>query len=269
MTREEITKKMVSASSVVKLVCGIGNNAAWMVVLEALDHARQCPRYRGQVKHLFKRCITMFHEYERRLIYADTNRLFHLADMTPEIRKKYGDITDRQYYELWAATGNDAYMRTRPMITSLWNKYRLSLVKHGVKEPEHVAWVMTAMAALELSASLYREAIKDCHIGMGLPESVLQRVFGQFSLKHIAKTWMEAMTALAPDTEGYELEPMEDRNIEMGLQQLCESWIDTNTIFSSTMAAVEEYSEVFRTKGEQKKAMRHIAEVKQEADANL
>ena len=269
MTREELTKKMVAASSVVKLVTGIGNNAAWMIVLEALDHARQCRRYRGQVKHLFKRCILMFHDYERRLIYASENRMFHLADMTPNIRKKYGDITDRQYYELWAATGTEAYTKTRPLQTSLWNKYRLSLIKHGVKDAEHVAWVMTAMAALELAVSLYREAIKDCHVGMGIQNNILEKVFGQFSLHRINKTWMEAMTALAPDTEGYELDTIEERNIQNGLQQLCDAWIGTNTIFGSTMAAVEEYGEVFRTKGEQKKALREIATVKADADAQL
>ena len=266
MTHEELTEKMVAASSVVRLVTGIGNNAAWMVVLEALDHARQCRRYRGQVKHLFKRCIQMFHDYERKLIYASENRMFHLDDMSPNMRKKYGDITDRQYYELWAATGTEAYTRTRPLQTSLWNKYRLSLLKHGVKDAEHVAWVMTAMAALELSVSLYREAIKGCRIRMGIQNSILERVFGQFSLQSINKTWMEAMTALAPDTEGYELDELDERNIQMGLQQLCEAWIDTDTIFGSTMAAVEEYGEVFRTKGEQKKALREIAVVKNDAE---
>ena len=269
MTHEELTKKMVAASSVVKLVTGIGNNAAWMIVLEALDHARQCRRYRGKVKHLFKRCIEMFHEYERRLIYAVENRMFHLEDMSPEVRKKYGNISDRQYYDLWAQTGVEAYKRTRAWQTSLWNKYRVSLVRHGVPEAEHVAWVMTAMAALELSVSLYNEAIRDSHVGMGLQESLLHMVFGQFSLQRICKTSMEALNALAPETDGYELDQTEHKNIEMGLKQLCESWIDTNTIFGCTLAAVEEYSEVFRTRGEQKKAIREIATVKNEADANL
>lgn len=269
MTSEEFTNALVSASSVVKLVTGIGNNAAWMIVLDGLDHARKCQRYRGNVKHLFKRCINMFRDYERRLIYADENRMFHLADMTPNVRKKYGNITDRQYYDLWAATGTEAYTRTRPLQTSLWNKYRLSLVKHGVNDAEHVAWVMTAMAALELSVSLYNEAIKDCRIGLKIQENILQKVFGQFSLKPISKTWMEALTALAPETDDYELEHIEERNIDMGLKQLCEAWIDTDLIFGSTMAAVEEYQEVFRTKGEQKKAMREIATVRDETNSNL
>ena len=269
MTREEITKSMVSAASVVKLVCGIGNNAAWMVVLEALDHARQCPRYRGQVKHLFKRCITMFHEYERRLIYADTNRLFHLADMTPEIRKKYGNITDRQYYDMWTGTGTEAYTRTRPLLTSLWNKYRISLVRHGVKDAEHVAWVMTAMAALELAVSLYKEVIKDCHIGMNLPTHILEHVFGQFSLAPISKTWRDAMMALAPETDDYDLEHFEERNIEMGLKQLQEAWVSTDLMFDSTQSACEEYGEVFRTKGEQKKSIRQIAELKAKTNDNI
>jgi len=269
MTREEITKMMVNASSVVKLVCGIGNNAAWLVALDGLDHARQCHRYSGRVKYLFKRCIQMFHDYERRLIYATDNRMFHLADMTPDIRRQYGDITDRQYYEMWTATGTDAYVRTRPLQTSLWNKYRVSLVRHGVNDAAHVAWVMTAMAALELSVSLYKEAVKDCHKGIHIPMDVMEHVFGQFSLAPISKTWMNALIALAPETEGYELEHFEEMNIEQGLRQLQEAWIDTDLIFDSTMSAVEQYGEVFRTKGFQKRAMRHIADVKAETNAQL
>ena len=266
MDREELIDKMVNASSLVKLICGIGNNAAWMVALKSLDHARKCRRYRGSVKHLFKRCVTLYHDYERRLIYASENRMFHLADMTPNIRKKYGNITDRQYYELWSQTGIEAYTRTMPLLTSLWNKYRLSLIKHHVEDAEHVAWVMTAMAALELAVRLYNEAVTQCQKRLNIQRSLLDKVFGQFSLAGINKTWMEAMKALAPDTDGYDLDDIEARNIEMGLQQLCENWVNTDLMFDSTMAAVEEFGEVFRTKGEQKKAMREIAEVKAEID---
>ena len=38
----ELTRKMASAAGVVKLICGVANNAAWLVVLDGYDQARRC-----------------------------------------------------------------------------------------------------------------------------------------------------------------------------------------------------------------------------------
>lgn len=73
---------------------------------------------------------------------------------------------------------------------------------------------------------------------------------------------------LAPEAE-FELEPTEKRNIEMGLTQLCEAWIDPALLYDSTMESVEDYDEVFRTRGYQKKAMCEIAEVREETIKEL
>lgn len=265
----EAQKKMCAAASVIKLVCGVANNASWLVMLDAMDHARQCRRYGGNVKRQFKQCLEMFHAYERKLIYANENRMFHLADMAPEIRKKYGDITDRQYYEFWTSTGASAYQRTQPEITSLANKYRLSLQKHGAKDAEHVAWVMTAMASLELAGQLYERIINESVKSYGLPRRIFDHVFSQFSLSEISKAWCKAMCALAPESVDYKLDDVEERNIELGLIQLQDAWLDTDTLYDSVSDAVDDYDEVFRTKGEQKKALREIATVKSETEKEL
>ena len=259
----EIARRMSKAARVVKLICGVANNAAWLVVLDGYDKARRCQRYRHEVKRAFKLAIEAWHEYERRLIHATENRMFHLADMDENVRKTYGDITDRQYYEFWASIGGPAYQKTRPLITSLWNKHRLSLLNHHVKDADKVAWVITAQAALELAEHLYEKAIRECVDGYKLPERMVRAVFGQFSLKNVSERWRRALMLLAPDTE-FELEPTEKRNIEMGLTQLCEAWLDPTLLYNSTMESVEDYDEVFRTRGYQKKALRKIAEVRDE-----
>lgn len=275
---------MAKAASVVKLICGVGNNAAWQVVLHALTeingnkidptdpegnrHLPPHPRYRHEVKQAFKRAIDAFHDYERQLICATQNRMFHMADNTERIRKMYGDITDRQYYEFWASIGGPAFNKTKPLITSLQNKHRLSLLNHGVGEADKVAWVLTAMAALELAGQLYEKAIRECIDVYKLPESVVRSVFGQFSMNKITELWRRALMMLAPEVE-FELEPTEKRNIEMGLTQLCEAWIDPALLYDSTMESVEDYDEVFRTRGYQKKAMCEIAEVREETIKEL
>jgi len=280
----ETVQRMASAAGVVKLICGVANNAAWHVVLHALTQINgnqidpkdpegkrtlpPHPRYRHEVKRAFKLAIEAWHDFERRLIHATENRMFHLADMDEKARKTYGDITDRQYYDFWASVGGPAYQKTRPLITSLWNKHRLSLLNHQVKNADKVAWVITAQAALEQAEQLYEKAIRECIDGYGLPEKIVREVFGQFSLKTFSERWRRALLMLSPDTE-FELDSTEKRNIEMGLTQLCEAWLDPSLLYNSTMESVEDYDEVFRTRGYQKKALREIAEVRDETMEEL
>jgi len=275
---------MASAAGVVKLICGVANNAAWLVVLHALTeingnkidpkdpdgnrHLLPHPRYRHEVKRAFKATIKAWHDYERRLVHATENRMFHMADMDEKTRKTYGNITDQQYYDFWASVGGPAYEKTYPMITCLWNKHRLSLLNHQVKDADKVAWVITAQAALELAEQLYEKAIRECINGYGLPERMVREVFGQFSLKTVSEHWRKALMMLAPDTE-FVLEPMEKRNIEMGLAQLCEAWLDPSLLYNSAMEIVEDYDEIFRTRGYQKKALREIAELRDETMEEL
>lgn len=263
--RQQMMHDIGLAAATVKLVCGVGNNAAWLVVLEAHDHAKLCKRYRNYgVRHEFKQALKMFHEYERRLLYADENRMFHVADMSPETRKKYGNITDRQYYEFWTGSGGEAYTHTRPLLTSLWNKYRLSLLKHNIEDAEHVAWVCVGQAALELAVTLYKVATEDVIKAYNLPQKLADTIFRQFSLEAVAKKWMSALKELSPEGMAHDPEPIDDKNIAVGLEQLHDAWIHPTMFFDSTLAAVEEYDEVFRTKGEMKKASRELAEMRAE-----
>lgn len=268
LTIEELQRRMAAAAGLIKFICGVANNAAWLVALEALDHARRCRDYRGNVKYRFKQSVTAYHDYERNLIHNKNNRMFCVADMTPDIRKKYGNITDREYYDFWTATGAQAFTKTKPMITSLWNKYRLSLQSHNVKESEHLAWVMTATAALELAVNLYKRAIKDIVESYKLPRHLVEYVFSQFSLEPVRKRWNDAMLSLSPHVD-YTISGMEERNIVHGLEQLQEAWTDTSVLYDSASETVAEYEEVFRTPGEQKKVMREIAGIKAETEANL
>jgi hypothetical protein len=266
--KEEYIRSMAAAAGYVKLVCGVANNAAWLVVLDGFDHAKQCKRYRHDVKRAFKQAIEYFHEYESTLLYARENRMFHVPDMGEKARKTYGDITDREYYDFWASTGASAYAKTRPLITSLWNKHRLSLQAHGVQDAEHVAWVLTAAAALELAAQLYEKSIDQSIEFYGLPRKLLVDVFGQFSLSKMTEAWRRALNMLSPDSK-FDLESTERKNIEHGLTQLCEAWLDPSLQWKSTLQSVEDYEEVFRTKGYQKKTIAEITSIKDTIMDNL
>lgn len=271
MTIEELESKMTAAASTVKLICGVGNNAAWLVVLEAYGHAKQHRRFNQNIKGgkrvswFFRRVMKLYHEYEHQLVDARQNSLFHVADMDEKMRRQYREgITDREYYDFWAAKGGPCYSKTYPLVTSLWNKYRLSLQHNNVADADKVAWVMVGQAALELAVTMYDMAIDECEKGYGIPRSLLEYVFGQFSMKEIAGEWFRAMMALAPETEPMKPSELDEKNIDMGIRQLMEAWLDYDTLYTSTADTVAEYDEVFRTRGFQKKVLREIADVRQE-----
>lgn len=259
MTKEELFNALCQAAGYVKLVCGVGNNAAHMAMLDGYDHARRCKAYRHEVKRAFKQAIEEWHVYERRLLHEKTFRMFCVADMPENVRRKYGDISDRQYYDYWTGTGCAAYERTRPLLTSLQNKYKKSLVRHGYEDADHVAWVMVGMACLELACAMYERTIADCPENYDVPLKPARLVFGQLSLLNVKEKWNKALTML---TAGYEhpLDKDEERDITLGLDQLTETWVDSSLHFQSAMDTAEDYGEVFRTKGMQKKIIRECAE---------
>ena len=74
MTYEEIQKAVGNAAAIFKLVCGVGNNAAWVVMMEGYDHARRCKAFRRSLKGghsvgwYFKKAVRDFNDYERNLL---------------------------------------------------------------------------------------------------------------------------------------------------------------------------------------------------------
>lgn len=266
---ERLSHTLARASSVVKLVCGVANNAAYYVMMDAHDKVKKHPRYKHEVKKAFKDAIKEWKTYEANLVNPVGERFFHMEDMTAETRKRFGDITDREYYDFWTASGGEAYQRTQPMITSLANKFRLSLINHNMPYPEIVQWPMAANACLELACRMYDHALHEAAKGYELPIDLLRHVFRSFKLHKVASKWDNALSLLAPGIDDYDLERTESRNIQFGLRQLQESWFDPDTIYGSLLNAVDEYEEVFRTKGERKKASREISEIHNEVMQSL
>lgn len=254
------------ASSQMKLATGIVNNAAWCVCLEAHDHVKAHRNYRHLVKHTYKKALKELSDYERKLIHATKNRMFCVNDMSAETRKIYGIISDREYYEFWAGTGAAAYRDTRPLVTSLVNKYRLSLTSHGIQQADILAWGMAAMACLKLAQQIYDVTMKVIVETYGFPLMFVKEIFGQFSLERVSDCWMTALALTEPACAGLALNPMEERNIELGILQLQEAWGDTSEHLSSVVNTIRDFDDVFRTKGEMKKAIREIEELKFDID---
>ena len=261
-TEAEVATALATAASVVKLITGTANNAAWYVMIHAHDQIRKHPKYKHETKRTYKAAITAWHEYETALLHAYHNRFFHVGDMDERIRKKYGDITDAQYYEFWASMGGTAYMKTKPMITSLWNKFRLSLIQHKVRNEDSLAWAMTAMSCLELADKMYESALNTVTTNTGLPSPLIRTVFAGFSIRRIADLWRKALHMT--DDITYDLDDIEARNIEMGVRQLQEAWTEAHLLYDSVRASINDYDDVFRTKHERRMAIAEINEIEME-----
>lgn len=258
---DQQSEAAVQSSSLIKMATGVCNNATWLVMLDAHDKAKTLPRYRGQVKHAFKLCFDAWKQYELRLLHTNENRMFHVADMDSETRKKYSEhITDKEYFEFWQGFGFSAYQKTKPFLTSLVNKYRLSLINHKQPNAEELAWVMTAQAALEISGSILKEAINECVETFSLRRDIAEDIFGQFSVEEVAQRWKRAMLLLEPGCI-FDLDDVESRNIEMGLVQLAQAWSDTTTAMLSVHDTVDDYEEMFVNSAQRKKEKREIKKI--------
>ena len=261
MKEEGLLKTVNELAGCFKLYCAVGNNAAWAACLEAHDHVQEHRNYRHRTRRLFRLALEEFRAYERQLLHTDRNRMFHVDDLEPESRRKYGDITDRDYYDMWAAVGSTAYADTRHLVTSLQNKYRLSLEGHGIRQSGTVAWAMAAQACLELACQMHESIGKLARDEFGIPERVCREVFGQFSLRRTASAWHTALMSLDAAAGSYALDAAERRNIALGIEQLQEAWTSPHVVNGATATTVEAYDDVFRTRGEQKKTLRYIADV--------
>ncbi len=269
---DELNRQIDGCSGFVKMVCGVANNAAVMVARASCDEVRgrghtnrPHPRYRFDVRRQFQRFFDSWHEYEMRLLYPPYNktRFFHVADMPEATRKIYGKMTDVQYFDFWKGTGVLAYQRSEVMLNSLHNKFRLSLEHHDVPYAQQVAWVMVAQSALELAVEIWNMAMRSCR--EVLPKEVSQKVIDDlwrdFSVRPQADEWYRAMMMLAPEINSYDLDNIEDRNIQLGLEQLRDIWISPDLPFDSTINAVKDFDrDIFRTRGEAKKAIRQLTE---------
>ena len=253
LSKDEAEKAIYSSSGVVKLVCGNANSAAHLVMLRAHDEIKRHPAYRHAVKRQYKKAVEAMEEYRRNLLHPSGIRFFHMQDMDGDTLAKYHKgVTDREYFEFWEANGAQCYERTKPFITSLQNKYRLSLVHHGISDEQTLAWAMTACATLSLAAHTYRLAINDCVAAHGLSFKLLDFVFHPFDLQDVFNLWRKAVDMTDPRTDTYDLDEVEESNIQMGLNQLREEWLAPRNLYGSTIDNINDYGEIFRSKRQQK-----------------
>lgn len=264
---QQLCKAAAGAASMVKLVTGICNNATFLVMAEAMERLAAHPLYRGRVKHLFTDAIKEWKRYEGNLLYATTNRFFHLDDLDEVTRAKFADITDREYFEFWQGCGGRAYMKTRPLITSLANKFKLSFERDGYQQAGTLSWVMTAAVCLHMSVKMWQMSIETASESVGLPKDLLQRLFVSLSVQRPKEAWDFALQALEPRIKGDICD--NERNIALGITQLYDAWSSGDGLFGSAAEAIGDYSEVFSGKKTMKQIKREMFDMKHDVESQV
>jgi hypothetical protein len=288
ITMQQLEQTVAQVAGFVKMMTGVANNAAISIMLDCLNKIADVrdndsyaeepwhphPRYKQRVKQLFNQALQEKDHYRRRLMYPGEHgvRFFSVGDMPDEARRKYGVVSDKTYFEFWEGTGALAYQKSQPLVGSLWNKFRLSLQQHGVPNAELVAWGLVGANVLELAVVVWQRAMKSAHEAFEglLTMDYVEQLYRPFSLHCVSLKWRQALSLLAPEVNTYSLDSLEERNIEMGVQQLMELWISPDLPFDSTIQAVEDFSDdIFSTPGHAKKAMRELADMRNAAVKDL
>lgn len=286
---KELEQTIAQCAGFVKMMCGVSVNCAVTIAKDALDKIADVrsdedyeekpwdphPRYTNRyVKSLFNQYEKEKMNYYTNLLLPSTGevRFFDLKDMPEEARRKYKEMTNREYFDFWKSTGAHAYLKSQPLVGSLHNKFRLSLTGHGVPRPELVAWGLVGASVLELAQETWERVVHSvqdaCEYIITLED--IERIYRAFSPQRMSLAWQKALKELSPEADGYKLDDHETHNIVLGLNQLRELWISTDLPFDATIAAVDDYSDdIFATKGYAKKAMRELAEMRQDAAQEL
>lgn len=289
-TLRELERTLAKCAGYVKMMCGVSVNCAVTITKNAFDRISDLrseedyerdpwhphPGYKGYAKSLFKQFDRELYTYFSSLLVPPLGepRFFEIGDLPEKSRNIYKthSITNREYFEFWRATGVLPFQKSRPLIGSLHNKFRLSLQSHGVPCPELTAWALVGASVLELAQETWQRAMRSVHEACDglLTVEEVETVYRLFSPQRMSQAWQAAIKVLSPEADAYKLGELETRNIALGLNQLRELWISANMPFDATIAAVEDYSEdIFASRGQAKRAIRELMEMREDAIRDL
>lgn len=253
-SEQEITERVWKASGMVKTMCAMPNNVAYIMLYNALDKVKKHPRFRFQIKRNFCNASNEYRRYEKNLYSAAQNRMFHVGDLHPDTRKRYGNITDRDYFELWQDMGSTGYHLALPHLQALTHKFRLSLRKHNVPEADIICHLLTAQSVIDIALTFHRSAMQLCEQDFKVPKQFIPLLYDQFSLARVATAWERAVVSLSP--EHYPLTDMEVKNVMLSVRDISDTFAKQDNMLQAVMESVERNEELFRTKGEMKKVLR-------------
>lgn len=266
---ERLLTNIAQASSLVKLVDGTTNNAAWAACLDAYEMLKPLKKRMnrnvkggGTAGDELKRVFKALKTYQRNLIYTTDIRFFHVADMAESTRNFYSEnMTDEEYYDFWASFGFKAYETNKNFFTCLINKLKLIYENGGIKDAEAAAWSMGAYMSLSIATDCHRKVTTSVAEQWGGHLKEWQWFFKDFDLTHIEKLWGDAHKDMFPELDKLKFSDTEYQNVNISFNQWAERLIKGHTLAKSRIETIADYADdIFRTKGCVKKAIRELTD---------
>lgn len=265
----ELLTAFNATTSYLKIVFGTINNGIFLGMGDAIDSVRKSIPYRHIFRHHARAVWQKWNNYERNLLHGDV-KYFSVQHMTEECRSFYGEnLTDRDYFEYWQGTTSTSYEQVRPFVGALANKYRLLLEANNIDNAKALGNIMAMQSLLMLAGDIFEHCVEQLHLNYGIRKEDCRGALAPFSLRHVLMAWTTMMNALIPQLKDVHPTPLEQKNIDDSKRQIFDK-IDSNDFyFGGPTKAIEQFDEMFRTKGTMKKAMRTMAEARALFEENL
>lgn len=251
MTQEDliIRSKRYAISGWVKQIAGIVNNATWFAMIDAIDAVRKHPRYKQRVKLDFKTALQKFKDYEAILQCDEHRGLFDLKNLTPEARKKYGSITNQDYYEYWCAVGGSAYMLSKDKMQEITDALTEHLNTEGYNHTDILAKLLLASTCMEHAILCVDGIIEAGCRDVRLSVADGKKFYSVLSLRPVHTAWQKAISTLEPSI-GDMLVP---EHVYKHYDGLGELWRSEEFIINCIRKTSVDYEEIFRNKTELRK----------------
>ncbi len=270
--QEEVVLAFSDSLVNMMLSCGVASNVAWLVVLDCNDQIRKLDLRRsinggGTLGGQFKRVIRLHEDMDHRLLSDDKYNYFDAMALSEDMQKRHGKLTDKEFFELWQASGNRAYNETRPYVLAYQHKLALIFEKNGMSHPEEKAWGLVGETALAIASTNYQRQLEAAinHIPY-IPNDDIRKALACFNPEPLRKLWVSAIDALDPAIRALRYTELEKENIAISIRQLAQEWTSEKSSFNALRDTTANYGEFFRTPGEQKKFMREIDEWEEETN---
>jgi hypothetical protein len=239
-SQEQLEAEWTKGCGWIKQITGVSNNAAYYVLMNGIDAAKRLPAWKN---YKFRGCINgalmEWKKYEATLQRSD---FFDLKMIQKSVRDKIV-CSNKGYYDFWFGLGGETYENTKNFVSSLAHKYKLSLDRHGVENADDISLIMCAVACLRVAERCWEDGciavatligchISNCKLGfkpLRLPCSIGDKL--ELALKFVV-----------PD---YDLNPSEDRNIQLGIDEVFNRWSDQEAACNATAETVKSYEECF------------------------
>ena len=259
---EKITQKIDhnfdEAAARIKTFMAVSNGLFYAELGTAFDKVRQTPYYKQRVKAAFNAAMAEHKAYEARI---RTSSQFDTGEFTAEATKVFGTMSREDYFFLWQDIGDAMRKRITPYLNALRHKYRLQLEKDGDPYATLNCYLLTTSTLLAMAVDNYRQ-IPVIIKYWELPKEVMSK-FTFFDPAKILLAWNKAVHILSVTTriKGHGMTGDEQKNIDMSIQQIRDVFNDENLINECIYDAQQNNEELYRTKGEYKKALRETREI--------